>query len=114
MPGEQPYRIVTRQSRITFTIADGDTGEKVLLSENKNRVGFILYNASNSILRLLYGTSPATAERYSTKIGADTEYPFFPDKDNIYTGPVMINPDAPANGTVVVTEFERQNLRTRD
>lgn len=107
------YRIESRITRVTFKSGQGNTGEKILLGPNQNRIGFLVYNESSNIILIAFDNKPAVAKRYSDQIGSNTSYPYFPEK-HIYKGQVTYNPKVAGDGALQVTEFVRVKQRTRE
>ena len=104
------YLIKANVRKVTFQSGQPIDEHRVLLGENKNRVGFLIYNGSSNSIYLAFDPRAAQEGFYSTQIGANSEWEPS-DTAKYYTGEITWNPASAGNGTIQVTEFVMQKRR---
>lgn len=112
---ERPYEVQARRVKRRLTMADVPGPERILLAENSQRVGLLIYNDTGVSILIAFDNEAATEDNFSTKIGAYSEKPFeAANLKNLYKGQITYNPESATTGTIMVTEFIKVEERVRE
>lgn len=113
MPDLKPgYTVRANIIRRTFDSSMATDKPELLLGQNTNRIGFIVYNQSSNSVYLAYDSRAATSTFYSVQIGGNSSYE--PEgAARLYTGEITFNQSVAGDGVLVVTEFVKVKPRGR-